>query len=635
MSAAVPSPAAEGIGLSQWYARFAPGDATAPEDEQVECARLGPLTVYHPSEGCDLAVEGPPAHQVTVIFDGYLFDRRALCRELHCAADASLAQLAAHAYRRWGVALFDHLDGCYLAAVWDQSQQRLTIGHDALGRRPVFYARAGTALYFGGNVLRLAGCPQVAARINRLSIALELLLYWPEAGETFFESIRRVRPGHYLVADRGLALHETRFWEPMPADDEPWLTPQQVHAEFEPALMRAVARCMELAPGGIMLSGGVDSVTVAALAAQYASLHGGWPIAAVCGRAGGELSYEEEMQSRVIERLRMPAHISTTAEWRGGRDGVSLSLALAPELPGPDGTWWVGTYTRFYRRTAQQQLNVLLTGSGGDNWLGVADTYAADLLGKLDLRKWLRFVRSTTATGGAPLAPALRRMLWNSGLRPHVDSLLTRVMPERKRRYHRDKWQSRLPAWLCPDDALRSELLERLLARRSPGLTTTGERPRSYYRHYLRSLDNAYLHHEFETAFHIETWCGLRLLSPYHDRRLVTFLNRIAPETLIHGGRYKGLLRPVVAKALPGLGLEDQRKHYPRSQQERKLADLRGEMASAWAASPLTTLEDLGIVSGPGVRAANGAIAQLGFADLARVYALMSAERWVQGRAAA
>jgi asparagine synthase len=225
--------------------------------------------------------------------------------------------------------------------------------------------------------------------------------------------------------------------------------------------------------------------------------------------------------------------------------------------------------------------------------------------------------------------------VWNSGLRPHLDSTLTSWVPDRKLRYHRSKWRSRLPAWLCPDRTLRDELIERLLARRSPGLTATGQRPRSYYRHYLRSLDNPYLNHEFETAFHIETWCGLRLLSPYHDRRLVSFLNRIAPEVLLYGKRYKGLLRPVVAKALPGLGLEDQRKHYARADQDRKLAELRQEMASAWADEQLTTLDALGIVRAADARVHYRALAQSGFADLARVYALMSAERWVQERDAA
>ena len=198
----------------------------------------------------------------------FAFDRRSLCAELGCAQEAGQAQLVALVYRRWGAGLFDRLDGCYLAAVWDEASSRLTLGHDALGRHPLFYSQGSGSLYFGGNVLSLAASGQVPQQINRLSIALELLLFWPEAGQTFFESIHRVRPGHYLVVDRGLTIHDHTFWEPIPADDEPWLPPQAVHDAFEPALMSAVARCMELEPQGIMLSGGVDSVTVAALAAQ-------------------------------------------------------------------------------------------------------------------------------------------------------------------------------------------------------------------------------------------------------------------------------------------------------------------------------------------------------------------------------
>jgi Asparagine synthase len=341
------------------------------------------------------------------------------------------------------------------------------------------------------------------------------------------------------------------------------------------------------------------------------------------------------MQSRVIDRLRMPSAISTTEEWREGRDGVSLSLELAPDLPSPDGTWWVGTYMRFYRRTAAQDLRVLLTGAGGDNWLGVADTHAADLLGRCDLRGWTRFLRSTTSTGGASLPSALRQLLWASGARPHVDSFLTRWLAGPKLRYHRRKWSERLPAWLCPDARLREELLDHLLERRSPGLTPTGQRPRSYYRHYLRSLENPYLHHEYETAFHVESWCGLRLLSPYHDRRLLSFLNRIAPETLICGGRYKGLLRPVVARYLPGLGLEDQRKHYPKSDQQRQLQRLRGEMSAAWAEQRFATLPGLGVVDHDAVRRDVNVSGSGGFGSMAQIFALMSAERWVQRRAAA
>ena len=173
----------------------------------------------------------------------------------------------------------------------------------------------------------------------------------------------------------------------------------------------------------------------------------------------------------------------------------------------------------------------------------------------------------------------------------------SRFAPERKARYHRRKWRERLPAWLCPDRDLREELVERLLNRRTPGLTASGSAPRSYYRHSLRSAPNPYMHYENETAHHIETSCGLRLLSPYHDRRLVSFLNRISPRALVRDDRYKGLLRPIVAKRLPQLGLERQRKHYSDEGQQRALSDLRQSIAKVWGDGRFDRLESLGVVS--------------------------------------
>jgi asparagine synthase (glutamine-hydrolysing) len=626
-------------GLSQWYA-CVDFDAVGAADAERgggpnDSVRFGPLTIVHPSAGCEIAEFGPGGRAGVAVFDGYLFDRRDLIAELGCDTEATFAEIAGAAYRRWGADVFDRLDGSYSLAIWDGMSATLMLGHDALGRHPIFYSRAGATTWFSSNVVGLARAGVVAPRLNRLSLALSLLLYWPETGQTYYEDIRRVRPGHYLHVGRHNVAREVKYWEPIPHEDEPWLSERGVHEEFETALMQAVARCVDLGSQGIMLSGGVDAVAVAALATEYGRTIGRRPLVAVCGRTGGPLTYEEEMQSRVVETLALPPVISTNPEWREGRDAVELSLEVTPELPGPDGTWWVGTYTRFYRQTSNRDLRVLLTGCGGDNWLGVADTYAADLLRKMDVSELSRFLRSGVRTGGIPAREAMRRMIWASGVRPIVDSLLVMAVPESKRRYHRAKWEKRLPPWLCPDRELRGEMVERLLQRRSPVLTAEGRLPKSYYRHYLKALENPYLHHEYETAHHIETWCGLRLLSPYHDRRLVSFLNRIPPHVLIHGDRYKGLLRPLVARHLPGIGLENQRKEYPAAAQEAKRRELRQSMAQAWAAQRLTAIGELAIVDAPAALRDLDPLRADGFERIAQTYAAMSADRWVQGRAAA
>lgn len=616
--------------LPRWYAsvtldpRGGDTGATEPADERV---RRGPVTVYQAHQGADMSAFGA-AGDSAVVVDGYLFDRDGLAAQLGLVTGAGTASLVAAAYERWGTKLFQKLDGSYLIAIWDASARRVLLGHDAVGRHPAFYALEGGTLWFGSNVLALASSGCVPRRPNRLSVALTALGHWPDAGQTFFERIRRVRPGHYLEVTAG-HVTEHKYWDPIPEDDDPWLPDQEVIEEFEPALMRAVSRCMALGPQGIMLSGGVDSVTVAALAADYSTQLGTAPIVAVSGRTDGELAGEERMQSSVAEALRMRHLVSTTSEWTKGRDDVSLSLEITDQLPGPSRIYWVGTYTSFYRQTAAQGLDVLLTGSGGDNWLSVAEPHAADLIRGLRLGELYRFVQTAMATGGLSPRVAARRILWHGGIRPIVDTLATQLVPGPKQRYHRRRWFAHLPAWLGSDESFKEQLVSNLINRRTPALSAAGRAPRSYYQHSVRS-NNPYLHHEFETAFHMEGTCGLRLLSPYHDRELVHFFNRISPRVLLHGNRHKGLLRPVVARRLPGLGFESQKKAYAPAWEARHLRDLRQSIARLWPAERFEALADLGIVDSGAVAGETNAIGTYGFTDLVRLFGLMSAERWIR-----
>lgn len=620
------------VELSTWYARLgrASTPATTPAEGQPNSFPVGPLTVFHLDRNASLTTFGSAGSPSVALVDGFFFDRSEIARALGVnVGQATNAEIVAAAYERWGSELFNELPGRYLAAVWDARAERLVLGHDALGRHPVYFCPTPDGVWFSCNLLALAGSGRVSAQPNRVSLALGLLSYWPEAGQTYLEQVRRLRPGHRLEVTKDLAVAELKYWDPFPSEDEPWMSDEAALERFEPALKRAVARCEALNPTGIMLSGGVDSVTIAALAAEYRQAHGLDPLIAVCGQTGYELSGEEQMQARVAKALHMPLRVSTTIEWQNGRDDVSLSLELTPDLPGPTDVWWVGTYISFYRRTAAQHISVLLTGAGGDNWLGVAPHHSADLLRRFRLAELQRFVKADVATGGASMRTALRRHLWTSGLRLHVDSEWATWAPAAKTRYHRRRWHERLPPWLFPAKQDREALVERLLGYRQPSLTPSGRRPTSHYRHHLRSVDNSYMHYETEIAYHMESLAGVRLLSPYHDADLVQFLNRISPRALLHGTRYKGLLRPVVKKYLPTLGLENQRKEYELGHRARVLAALRDGIAAAWRGQRFTALADLGIVDAPRAARQIDDLQRLGSGGLAKLFALIDAERWL------
>src|SRR3954454_21723189 len=142
------------IGVPQWYARFEAGDVRAHAGADAvggAGVRVGPFTVYRQGDGCEVATFAEPGNPGVVLFDGYLFDRLSMKRELALASDASDVAVAAAAYERWGMDVLDRIDGSFLVAIWDPRARRLILGHDALGHHPVFHAQANGALWFSAN----------------------------------------------------------------------------------------------------------------------------------------------------------------------------------------------------------------------------------------------------------------------------------------------------------------------------------------------------------------------------------------------------------------------------------------------------------------------------------------------------
>jgi asparagine synthase (glutamine-hydrolysing) len=616
------------IRLPRWYAGFhGRGGARASDDRTSES--LGPLVIVDPAHDLARATFGRREDPGVALFEGYLFERAGLKRELGLDANVSDARIAAAAFERWGADAFDRLDGSYLLAIWAPTEQRFFLGHDAVGHHPAYYATTGDTLWFSSNVLALAGSGRVPKVPNRLSLALAALLRWPAPGQTFFEGINRVRAGGYLVTAPNCSLREHAYFSPWPDEGQADLTEAECHERLEPTLIDAVERRMALTPTGIMLSGGLDSVTIAALATDFTSAHGLPPITAVSGRQDGDHDIEAPFQDATAGALGLPQVAARESEWIRGRNIVDLSLEVVPELPAPSRTYWVGGYMAFYRFAAARDVNVLLTGSGGDNWVSVGNAYAADCLRRLELARLARFVRSYTGTGGLALRRALEILVWSGGVRVLLDAFSARYVPRSKARYHRWRSHQALPDWICPDPSLREALADAVLAQRPPSLTRDGRVPSNYLRHEQRSVVNPYYQYEFEIGFHIESTCGLRLLSPYHDRRLIRFLNRVPPEVLLLGSKYKGLLRLIAESRLPGLGLKTQQKVYSAGVLDSILENLRVGTARVWSPTALERLSRLGVVDAEKVGKRFDAPAERGLNDLITMSTLLSADRWL------
>src|SRR5262249_9070557 len=221
----------------------------------VRCAELGPLRGF---------------------FQGLLFDRHEMAAGLNCGEDSSGAELILRAYERGSVAALSQLRGSFVVAVVDGSKNRAIVARDPLGSHPLFYAEVGSRVLFASLPHPLLRQPGVSRALNRAALADSLCHRWPDPHETFFSAVRRVPPTLRAVLSGG-RLTLARHWDTIPEDRPLRLLTAAETSRFDEIFERAVDRCLRNGPAGIFLSGGLDSISVAAVASDRARRIGAKP----------------------------------------------------------------------------------------------------------------------------------------------------------------------------------------------------------------------------------------------------------------------------------------------------------------------------------------------------------------------
>ena len=211
---------------------------------------------------------------VHAVFAGTLYSRSEWAHSVGVSDGLSDAELLAHAYVRWGNGLLDRVRGIFALAVWDRDAETLLAARDPLGLYPLFFSDGPDRLVFSNSIDALTRQPDVSSAVNLPSIVDHLRHRWPYTDETFFEKVRRVPAGHALESQRG-RLRVWRYWDPLPPDMKiDWVREDEL-GHFDELLEQAVERCRGRRPTGIFLSGGLDSVSIAAVAAGSARTEGG------------------------------------------------------------------------------------------------------------------------------------------------------------------------------------------------------------------------------------------------------------------------------------------------------------------------------------------------------------------------
>jgi len=492
------------------------------------------------------------AGDLVCLFMGYLFNQGDLARELE-PAGTSEAEVALAGYRRWGTGVLGRLEGSFTVAVWDQAAESLLCARDPMGMHPLFYWQSGEELVFSWDVETVRRHPGVPRDLNRVVLAEHLMHRWIDREETHFAGVRRLPAAHGLKFRRG-RLEVFRYWDPLtPGKPVQWVGREEL-AEFPQLLRTSVERAMQYGQTGILLSGGFDSVSIAAWASRIARERG-WPAPRAYSLIFEGKDSEEAVQRQVAAALGFPHTLEPIQKYMDGRGILGRLIDQSANYPSPPVHIFAGAYLGLIRRAQADGCRVILDGEGGDEWLTVTPALAADLirsgrwgeLGRLAgtiMRSW----------GHSPLA-VLRNLLWTWGLRVLARDWMWRYAPGLARRRRMQNEPGALPAWLAPDPALRHELAERL------ELWNVSTCRDSHYLEAMReSLTHPMLSMCSEETFCRDVLAGVTTFHPYLDRPMVEFLLRTPPELLNQGGRSKALVRQTLAAQFPELGFDRQKK---------------------------------------------------------------------------
>ncbi|HUR73957.1 MAG TPA: asparagine synthase-related protein [Sporichthya sp.] len=471
------------------------------------------------------------------------------------------------AFTRVGDRLLNDVRGFFSFVIADQHARQVLAVRDPLGIYPLFYSSGPAGLLLSPTPTVLIAHPGVDATINRAALADHLRHLWPRPEETFFESVRRIPQGHALRVQHG-ATTSWRYWDPLfPGRRPKWIDESEL-GQFDVLLDDAVRRVQSVGRAGIYLSGGLDSVTVAALASDQAR-QDGLPPPLALSLLFPEPWSEGDLQASVAAQLGLPQVFAELddAVGPGGLVGAAMRTGwLSAPLQSP----WMAAYSSLAGQARQQGCDVIMTGSGGDEWLGVTPNYAADLMRSLRLGELFRLFTAHQRSSTFTPWQVARSTMWRFGLRPLLAAesarIMTRVAPARliARRVNARRATLDARPWLAPDPALRQQLLDRdeEYVVRSAGeadLLPIGG-PREYFRDCRAALSHPLVSMESEEVFEYSRAIGVRVLHPFWDTNLVEFLHATPPRLLNLDGRSKGLIRTTLARRFPALGFERQRK---------------------------------------------------------------------------
>lgn len=313
----------------------------------------------------DLATGEQPVwnedRSVVAVMNGELYNFREVRRHLeslgHKFNSQTDTEILPHLYEEFGEAMVEKLNGMFAFALWDLRKKKLLIARDRFGEKPLYYGVFDDKLIFASEPKVLLENPSIKAEINLESLRQYLSFDYVPAPHSIYKGISKLPSAHLLTLENG-QVKTRRYWNLSFEKPAEKLSFREASKQLGELLADSVRmRLVSDVPLGILLSGGVDSSTVAAFATQFSREK-----VKTFSIGFAEDSYDESMFAREVAKHLGTEHYED-----------KLSVETAAELISGIGKWLDEPLsdgsllpTFLLSRFVRQHVTVALGGDGGD-----------------------------------------------------------------------------------------------------------------------------------------------------------------------------------------------------------------------------------------------------------------------------
>jgi len=299
-----------------------------------------------------------------IVFNGEIYNYRELRDYLekhgHLFRTQSDTEVILHLYEEFGADCLQHLDGIFAFAIWDEKTQELLLARDRMGIKPMYYTHLPDWQFiFGSEMKAVLANPVVERKIDFISLNEYLSYEYVPTPRTIIRNVWRLEAGHFLIYNRrGLDVRAYDSLSFRQSESRPPVDWRDYSVSLHDTLRSAVQReLVSDVPVGVLLSGGLDSSTIAAL---MVDLYPGKVESFTIGFEEG--SFDESRYARKVASYLNTQHNEMVLT---SKKAVELVGEISNFLDEPFAdSSIIPTY--LLSRFARQKVKVVLGGDGGD-----------------------------------------------------------------------------------------------------------------------------------------------------------------------------------------------------------------------------------------------------------------------------